>query len=97
MIKKFFLALLIIGCQQEYDLESCNILSMEKYKGIPSSFKKFDQNCKSFDIKYTQNLCQKALEDLIKQKSLKVIQNKYGPPVEHCFTGDDLKRFNIKD
>lgn len=78
----------------KYNMEACNKLSMEKYKGIPNSYKNFEQHCKGVEIKYTAELCQSALLVLIRTKSLSEVKNEFGESVEHCFTGDDLKRFN---
>ncbi len=89
----FTLLLISISCKPKYDLD-CNELSMKKYKGIPNSYQKFEQNCKGVEIKYTEKLCQSALLELMRTKNLSEVKKQFGDPIEHCFTGDDLKRFN---
>jgi len=47
----------------------------------------------TFDVKYTQELCQSALTDLILSNNLSEVKNKYGEPIENCFTEEDIKRY----
>lgn len=81
------------ACNPHYDAEACNVLSMKAYKGIPNSQNLLHENCKDIDIKYTSQLCQQALENLMMTNNLAETKLKFGDPVEHCFTGDDLSRF----
>lgn len=98
MLFRLIMVLFIsFGCNnKQYDQESCNDLSMKKYKGFPDAHKKFDENCLNLEIKYTPQLCQSALIDLMKNNNLRAVQEKYGDPIQNCFTGDDLRRFNQK-
>ena len=90
----FTLLLISLSCMPKYDLESCNKISMMKYKGIPNSHQNFEQNCKGVEIQYTAKLCQSALLVLIRTNSLSEVKKQFGDPIENCFTGDDLKRFD---
>lgn len=88
------LLLTSMGCNKEYDSEACNILSMKKYKGVPTSQKEFEANCKNFEIKYTAELCQEALVHLMQTLSLKETKKEFGDLIEHCFSESDLTRFS---
>jgi hypothetical protein len=85
--------LLLVGCDTKYDANACNVLSMKIYKGVPTSKKQFEENCKEFEIKYTSEVCQSALENLMRTGSLEETKSKFGDPIEHCFSHNDLKRF----
>lgn len=85
--------LISYSCNKKYDLEACNQLSMKKFKGFTDARKKFELNCMTFDVKYTQELCQSALTDLILSNNLSEVKNKYGEPIENCFTEEDIKRY----
>lgn len=88
------LFLLLSGCNsKKYDADACNVLSMKRYKGVPTSKKEFDENCKNFEIKYTAEVCQSALQGLMRTGSLKEIKKEFGDPIENCFSESDLKRF----
>ena len=67
---------------------------MKKYRGFTDAHKKFKDNCMSFEIKYTQELCQAALIDLMQTNNLSEVKKKFGDPVESCFNSEDLQRFN---
>jgi hypothetical protein len=85
---------LTAGCQpQPFDQERCEQLSMKSFKGIPHSAQLFKNHCQHLTIVYHQQHCQKALESLILQHSLKEIKEKFGEKIEHCFTSNDLKKF----
>lgn len=85
--------LLLIACNPQYNAKTCNVLSMKMYKGVPTSKKQFEENCKDFEIKYTPEVCQSALENLMRRGSLEETKEKFGDPIEHCFSQSDLKRF----
>lgn len=89
------LLLIFLGCNKKYDLESCNELSMKKFKGFTDAKEKFSKNCMNFEVKYTPELCQSALTDLILNNDLTEIKRKYGDPIESCFTPEDLKKHNV--
>lgn len=95
LMKTLLLPLLLslTSCTPEYDAESCNELSMKKYKGIPHAHNEFEQHCQGMEIKYTPELCQKALVHLMSKNDLAQTKKKFGDPIENCFTGDDLRRF----
>lgn len=88
------LLFLAMSCQKTYDLDACNDLSMKKFKGFTDARKKFADNCTQFEIKYTQEICQDALNDLILNNDLQAVKVKYGEPVEGCFNESDLKKYN---
>jgi hypothetical protein len=95
MILKLLTILLVtVSCNKKYDLESCNDLSMKKFKGFTDARKKFEENCTSFEVKYTHDLCQAALNDLILNNNLTAIKEKYGEPIENCFNEQDIKKYN---
>lgn len=82
------------ACTPDYDAKTCNELSMKKYKGIPHAHHQLEKHCQGFEIKYTPEVCQKALVYLMTKNSLLGTKKKFGDPIEHCFTGDDLRRFS---
>lgn len=82
--------LILLGCTPKID---CENLSMKKFKGFPRAAHKFDKKCRDVPVKYTSELCQKALVDLIVLKNIDKIKERYGAPVTGCFTKNDLKRF----
>ena len=82
------------SCNKKYDLESCNQLSMKKFRGFTDARKKFEVNCMNFDVKYTPELCQSALTDLILNNNLFEVKQKYGGPIENCFSEEDLRKYN---
>lgn len=92
MIQILLLFFLDIALAQD-KIKSCDMLSMKKYKGIPHAHNQFKSECKGAEIKYTSELCQKALVHLMSTQSLPLTKKKFGDPVEHCFTGDDIRRF----
>ena len=94
ILKLSFLFWFLVGCNPMNNTPNCESLSMKKFKGIPNSSYEFDQSCQGVKIKYTTDLCQLALNDLVQHNDLNMVKKKFGDPVEECFTGDDLKRFN---
>lgn len=91
----FLIGLLICACQpdKEYNTESCNLLSMKSFKGLPKEALEFKENCKNIAITYTKERCQKALTDLMLSGNQKYIEKTYGPKIFNCFTENDLKKF----
>lgn len=81
------------GCNSHNTPESCDELSMQKFRGVPLATKRFEENCQNIEVKYTAELCQSALAELIRTNNLSEVKLKFGVPVESCFTGADLKRF----
>ena len=97
MYLNLILSLLIFSsCNKKYDLDACNDLSMKKFKGFTDAKKKFADNCLGFPVKYTEELCQSALNDLILKNDLNGLKSTYGDPIENCFTPQDLKKYNAK-
>ncbi len=82
------------SCQKKYDLDACNDLSMKKFKGFTDARKKFADHCTHFEVKYSEKLCQSALNELILNNNLAEIKTKYGDPIENCFNNQDLKKYN---
>ena len=87
------LVLLIISCEKQYSQNDCELLSMKSYKGIPQASADFAKHCQKYKIKYTHELCQQALNDLINATSLNIIKKKYGDAIIGCFTENDLSKF----
>ena len=93
----FLLVFALAGCNESYNQADCEILSMEKYKGIPKSSHLFDKHCANRDIKFTREICQKALQKLIMGTTKKALNKEFGPEVINCFTGNDLQKFPLSD
>ncbi len=93
------LALLVIiwpiipSCQLSNDNIDCQALSYEKFKGKPTSAHTFDQSCKDVPIKHTQQICQKALEQLITSGDEQLLNNNFGEGILECFTKADLNLY----
>jgi len=97
MYLSLLLSLIILSsCHKKYDLDACNDLSMKKFKGFTDAKKKFSDNCMGFPVKYTEGLCQMALNDLILNNDLNSLKSTFGDPIENCFTPQDLKKYNTK-
>jgi hypothetical protein len=96
---KYFIVLLFVlsfSCtKKEYDVQTCTELSQTSYKGSPQALNEFNKNCKHLSIKYTHELCQNALNDLVISGNYPLILEKYGPGVEGCFTANDIKKFSL--
>ena len=85
---------LISSCQKEiYNTEKCNELSQKSFKGMPKAAKSFQDHCQGVSIKYTKELCQKALNDLILSGDYSGVLKKYGKHIAGCFTENDIKKF----
>ncbi len=93
--KLFIIVFIIIfaGCSKEYTKEDCEKLSQGSYRGIPNDAHKFKKYCTNMKIKYTHEVCQRALGELISSGNLKNVKNKYGDNVAGCFTKNDLQKF----
>ena len=85
---------ILLGCNSQKSSETCDEISMQKFRGVPMANKRFEENCRDAKITYTAELCQSALGELIQTKDLTKVKLKFGAPVEKCFTEADLKRFN---
>ena len=97
MYLNLVLSLIILSsCDKQYDQGACDDLSMKMFKGFTDAKKKFADNCTGFAVKYTQELCQSALNDLIIKNDLISLKSTYGDPIENCFTPQDLKKYNTK-
>lgn len=94
-LHSLILITLFLGCNKHYDQEACNDLSMKKFKGFTDARKKFEDNCKSFTIKYTEELCQSALNELILNHDLARVKTIYGDPIENCFNEQDIKKYSF--
>ncbi len=91
-----FIFLVLFSCTSAPDKDECEELSMKKYKGIPTASNRFDKFCQNISIKYTEKLCQKALIEFMMNGDVTSLKEKYGDKIIHCFTQDDLNRFNLK-
>jgi hypothetical protein len=94
ILKIFFLFLISSGCNKVYDLDACEELSMKRFRGFVDAKKKFDDNCTSFDVNYTRELCQEAFNELLLKTDLKLVKKKYGDKIVGCFNEDDLKKYD---
>ena len=90
---KIIIFLFIISCSKNITLTECEELSMKAFKGFPSAAHQFKRNCSSFSIKYTKEVCQKALLHLMMKTSPKELKEKFGPKIMECFTKNDLEKF----
>ncbi len=89
------LTLSLFSCTKKvYDSKTCNELSMLAYKGYPNQSREFKDNCAGIEIKYTKELCQKALSEMMAGTPLAQLKQSYGAEIEGCFTENDLKNFN---
>ena len=93
-MKQVIILFLFFSCQEKYSVEKCNEISMQRFKGLPHASSEFDKHCVDVNIHYTKETCQNALNDLIVTTKLSQVKKKYGDSIDHCFTGDDLMRFN---
>ncbi len=94
--KQLFICLILIsflGCNKEYNIDSCHELAFKKYHGQPNASNEYDKNCKNLKLHYTPKLCQKALGDLINNGKEDYLKKKYGKEIIKCFTKKDLNLF----
>lgn len=97
MMKVIYLILFIlISCHRDTSSESCDELSMQKFRGVPMANKRFEEKCQNAKIHYTREVCQSALAELMQSQNLNEVKEKFGNPVVGCFTEADLKRFHKK-
>lgn len=66
---------------------------MNSFKGSPTAANEFSRHCKNIPIRYTHELCQNALNDLIISGSLGQVTKRYGDQVRGCFSENDINRF----
>ena len=66
---------------------------MKAYKGFPQAITNFKRDCQEYNVKFTAQVCQAALQDLIFMGDVDKVQKKYGKDVIGCFTQNDLKKF----
>lgn len=92
-LKLLLLALLLTSCQKEYNTEICDELAQQTFKGYPNQSREFADNCQGIKINYPPQRCQEALQGLMLGKSIKELQEVFGPKVEGCFTKSDLEKF----
>ena len=95
IIKIIFLVLILSSCNGELTQKECEILSMKKFKGIPSASHKFDKECNKKEIIYTAKKCQAALNILVMGTTEKALQKQFGPLIINCFTKNDLEKFPL--
>lgn len=99
--KYFFKILAILGlllsinaCQKEqYSSSQCDELSQKSFKGMPKAANDFEDHCQGVSIKFTKEVCQKALNDLILSGDYPGVLKKYGQSAAGCFTENDIKNF----
>ena len=84
--------LLLQGCQEKYDLDSCTELYAKAYRGHPNSAHKYKKHCVSKKL-IPQFNCQTALEKLMLGADQKSLESAFGPHVMKCFTQRDLRNF----
>ncbi len=85
---------LLSGCSKKTPAkEECEVLSMHAYRGLPDAAHQFEQDCKGYQLKYTKDLCAKALVDLVQFGDQNTLEKKFGPKVMECFTANDLRNF----
>ena len=95
MVFKIGIVLLLsFSCIEKQEIASCDELSMQRYRGHPNSSSQFEKYCKDAKVKYTSEVCQTALTELIRTHSLVAVKEEFGAPIEQCFTANDLVRFN---
>lgn len=81
------LIILVASCNKEYTQESCEELSLKKYRGFPNASHEFDKNCKGkFQIKYTQKACNAAFLGLVTHGSKEKLEAEFGKRILECFT-----------
>lgn len=86
--------LIFSSCEKKiYTETECNDLSMKSFKGMPKAANEFQKYCQSIIIKYTHDLCQEALNELIISGNYSGIIQKHGNPISGCFTENDLNKF----
>lgn len=83
---------LSVACQK-IDADYCDDLAFKTFKGHPPSAHKYKKNCLKIKHKYTKELCQKALKDLVVVGNENKMRKNYGQKIMMCFSQNDLKRF----
>lgn len=89
--------LLVIGCSKSVDKKTCEDLAFKTYKGWPIASAEYEKYCLEYsDLKYTPEICQKALVELVDKVDIIILEEKYGDRVIECFTKNDLNNFSRK-
>ncbi|MCY4524074.1 MAG: hypothetical protein OXB84_04975 [Halobacteriovoraceae bacterium] len=74
-----------------YDKDTCEELSMRKYRGWPQAAYEFEKNCRNIKILYTTEHCQKAFNKLNMGVKLSRLKEEFGPKIDKCFNESDIK------
>lgn len=86
--------LFLSSCKKEtYTSEKCNQLSQKAFKGMPKAAKELKDHCQGVPVKYTKEVCQKALNDLILSGDYTSVLKKHGKQAAGCFTENDINKF----
>lgn len=93
----FLIGIFATSCVKKPDQAECEELSMKVFKGVPSSINDFKEYCQDYKVKYTGNLCQKALASLIMGSDEKKLKEKFGNKIMNCFTQNDLDNFLVQN
>lgn len=89
-LKVLFSFILLNSCSEG---PVCDELGPKTFRGHPQSSYEYKENCLETKHKYTPELCQLALNDLIMSGDKKIIEKKYGEGILPCFTQNDFKVF----
>lgn len=73
--------------------EDCEVLSMKSFRGLPKEAKLFKDHCQNYELTYTKQRCEQALQELMISTNLGKVQKSHGQLIKECFNQSDLKRF----
>lgn len=92
ILATFFI--LFTSCKKEAaTVEQCEDWAMLSFQGKPFEAKRLKDECSQLNLKYSKDVCQKALQKFIMSGNQIVVQKEFGDRIMGCFTSDDIKRF----
>lgn len=84
----------LTSCQETvYDQNTCEDLSLKKFRGFPRAAHDFDTNCQSIKVQYTPEKCSLALGKLILGTEMSQLKTIYGERISQCFNQNDIDKF----
>jgi hypothetical protein len=88
--------ILLTSCNSQKDENyDCEDLSMKYYRGLPKPSAQYVKNCKHLEktLKYSPEVCKKALGILMMTGKKSIITKRFGKKIMGCFNQADLERF----
>lgn len=97
MYMKILLIILLslsIGCQDSQpDIEECNQLARETYKGLPKAASRFKKYCLDKQLSWSPERCKEVFQRVVLKTPKKMLIEKYGEEFLECLSENDMQKF----